>query len=96
MQLIFICAYAVAVYADIYAHIRMKPHRKIRIVYADMRISANMRIIAYMWINSICSYEKSTQVCYPIRLTIMKTSILQILSVHLFEVMISADASHIL
>ena len=40
MRLFFICAYAVALYADLYAHIRMKPHRKIRIVYADMRISA--------------------------------------------------------
>ena len=38
MRLFFICAYAVAVYADWYAHIRMKPHRKIRIVHADIRI----------------------------------------------------------
>ena len=38
MRLFFICAYAVAVYAYLYAHIRMKPQRKI--VYADMRISA--------------------------------------------------------
>ena len=38
MRLFFICAYAVAVYANWYAHIRMKPHRKIRIVYADMQI----------------------------------------------------------
>ena len=35
MRLFFICAYAVAVYADWYAQNRMKPHRKIRIVYAD-------------------------------------------------------------
>ena len=32
--------YAVAAYANLYAHIRMKPHRKIRTVYAEMRISA--------------------------------------------------------
>ena len=38
MRLFFICAHVVAVYADLYAHIRMKPHRKIHIVYADMRI----------------------------------------------------------
>ena len=31
MRLFFICAYAVAVYADLYAHIRMKPNRKMRI-----------------------------------------------------------------
>ena len=37
MRLLFICAYAVAVYANLYAHIHMKPHRKIRLVYADMR-----------------------------------------------------------
>ena len=41
MRLFLICAYAVAVYADLYAHIRMKPHRKIHIVYADMWISAH-------------------------------------------------------
>ena len=40
MRLFFICAYAVAVFADQYVHNHMKPHRKIRIVYADMRISA--------------------------------------------------------
>ena len=40
MRLFFIYAYVVAVYADWYAHIHMKPHRQIRIVYANMRISA--------------------------------------------------------
>ena len=40
MRLFFISAYAVAAYANSYAHIRMKPHRKIRTVYADMWISA--------------------------------------------------------
>ena len=40
MRLFFICAHAVAVYADWYTHIHMKPHRRIRIVYADMQISA--------------------------------------------------------
>ena len=78
MRLFFICAYAVAVFADLYAHIRMKPHRKICIVYVDIR----------MRINCICSYEKSTQVCHPIRLMILKKLIVQILSAHLFEVMI--------
>ena len=39
MRLFFICAYAV--YADLYAHIGMKPHRKICIVYVDIRIYAD-------------------------------------------------------
>ena len=30
MRLFFICSYAVAVYADLFAHVRMKLHRKIR------------------------------------------------------------------
>ena len=57
--------YAVAVYADWYAHIRMKPHRKIRIVYADMQIADTQKAerikTAYMRKNRLCSYEKSTQ-----------------------------------
>ena len=64
MRLFFICASAVAVYADLYAHIRMKPHKKIRKVYADIRIYAENRIYAE---KRICSYENSTQVCHPIR-----------------------------
>ena len=37
MWLFFICAYAVAVYADWYAHICMKPHRKICLYWKYMR-----------------------------------------------------------
>ena len=66
MRLFFICAKAVAVNADWYAHFCMKPPGKIRIVYADMRI------FAYAEKTHICSYEKSTQVCHPIRLMIFK------------------------
>ena len=45
MRLFFICASAVAVYADLYAHICMKPHKKSA---KCMRISAYMRKTAYM------------------------------------------------
>ena len=74
---VFICAYAFVVYADWSGHIRMKPLRKICIVYADIR-GKN----AYMQKNRICSYEKSSQVCLPIGLMILKTFIVQIVSVH--------------
>ena len=42
MRFIFTYAYAVAVYADLYPHIRMTWHRKIHIMSAVMRISANI------------------------------------------------------
>ena len=58
----------------------MKLHRKIRIEYADIRICKKA---AYMRKNRICSYEKSTQVCHPIGLMILKTLIVKIVSVHL-------------
>ena len=41
MRFFFISANAVAVYADLYAHICMKPHRKICIVYVDICIYAD-------------------------------------------------------
>ena len=54
MRLFFICAYAVAAYANLYVHIRMTPHRKIRTVYADMwiRICAECGYTAYAHMKS--------------------------------------------
>ena len=70
----------------------MEPHRKIRIVYADMQIADTQKAerikTAYMRKNRLCSYEKSTQVCHPIGLMILKTLIVQIVSVYQFKVMI--------
>ena len=59
----------------------MKLHRKIRIVYADIRIYADKP-------HMLISYEKSTHVCHLIRLMILKTLIVQIVSVYQFKVMI--------
>ena len=52
MRLFFICAYAVAVYADLYAHIRKKPNRKICIVYVDIRIYADKLHMLIWKVNS--------------------------------------------